>query len=76
MGCGASTASPKSKDPAPIDVKVENILKDDIEIGEDGTITFDFSDSSEEDARSKAVEIAIAGIDWEEFEAAWKAYTL
>jgi len=59
-----------------IDVKVENILKDDIEIGEDGTITFDFSDSSEEDARSKAVEIAIAGIDWEEFEAAWKAYTL
>ena len=59
-----------------IDVKVNNILNDGVEVGEDGTITFDFSNDSEEDARSKAVEIAGAGIDWEEFEAAWKAYTL
>jgi hypothetical protein len=59
-----------------IDVKVENILKDDVEIGEDGSISFDFSNSSEEDARSKAVEAAVVGIDWDEFEAAWKAYTL
>jgi hypothetical protein len=59
-----------------IDVKVENILKNDVEIGEDGRITFDFSDSSEDDARTKAIEITLVGIDWEEFEAAWKAYTL
>ena len=59
-----------------IEVKVSNILNDGVEIDEDGKITFDFSDSSEEDARSKAVELAVAGIDWEEFEAAWKAYTL
>ena len=59
-----------------IEVKVSNILNDGVEIDEDGKITFDFSNSSEEDARSKAVELAVAGIDWEEFEAAWKAYTL
>jgi hypothetical protein len=59
-----------------IEVKVENILSDGLTANEDGSFTIDFSNSSEEDARSKAVEIAVAGIDWEAFEAAWKAYTL
>ncbi|MCH2103172.1 MAG: hypothetical protein MK297_04060 [Planctomycetes bacterium] len=59
-----------------IEVKVQNILKNGVEFGEDGRITVDFSNSDEDDARAKAVDIAIAGIDWEEFEAAWRAYTL
>ena len=57
-----------------IEVKVQNILKNGVEFGEDGRISVDFSNSDEDDARAKAVDIAIAGIDWEEFEAA-KAYT-
>jgi len=30
----------------------------------------------QEDARLKAVEIAFAGVDWEELEASWRQYTL
>ena len=59
-----------------IEVQVASVVNEGAELSEDGIVRFDFSGDSEEEARSQAVEIAVANINWEEFEEAWKAYTL
>jgi len=59
-----------------IEVQVTSVVNKGAELSEDGIVRFDFSGDSEEEARSQAVEIAVANINWEEFEEAWKAYTL